>query len=104
MDYSRIVFSTSEQIEKNNDHKPLVVANCGYYIAHNRSYDFKRPPEPNIYLLVYLHKGRIQLPQKNNRIVHAGTILIFPPSQPIYYRFLEDETNERYYIYLDKEM
>lgn len=99
MDYSRIVFSTSEQLEKNNDQKPLVVTNCGCYIAHNKSAYYKSASNPNEYLLLYLHKGRIQLTQKGNRIIHGGTVLIFPPSKLICYRFLEDETNERYYVY-----
>jgi len=100
MDYSRIIFSTYDQLEKNNDHKPLVVTNCGCYIAHNKKYSFfKDTPDSNEWLLVYLHKGRIRLPQKNNKIVEGGTVLVFPPSGRIYYHFLEDETNERYYIY-----
>lgn len=99
MDYSRIVFSTNEQLEKNNDTKPLVVTNCGCYITHNKSFTFRTVQNSNEYLLVYLHKGRIQLLQTKNAIIDGGTILIFPPSQPVHYRFLNDETNERYYIY-----
>ena len=100
MDYGRIIFSTNEQLEKNNDHKPLVVTNCGLYIAHNKRYSFLLNPQSlDSYLLVYLHKGRILLPQKDNQIVEGGTVLIFSTDNPIYYDFLEDETNERYYIY-----
>ena len=100
MDYSRIIFSTHEQLEKNNDHKPLVVTNCGFYIAHNKQYSFfNDTPNSTQWLLVYLHKGRILLPQNGNKIVEGGTVLVFPPCKRIYYHFLDDETNERYYLY-----
>ena len=100
MDYSRIIFSTNDQLEQNNDHKPLIVTNCGYYIAHNKKYSFfKAPSKSQEWLLVYLHKGRIRLPHNNNEIVEGGTILVFLPEEKLHYNFLEDEINERYYIY-----
>ena len=97
MDYSRIVFATQDQMEKNNEHKPLVVTNCGCYTQHNKSSAFNTTRLYNGWLLLYLHKGRIRLP--NNQIIESGSVLIFPPSQSISYQFLDDETNERYYIY-----
>lgn len=99
MDYSRIVFSTNEQLESNNDNKPLVVTNCGYYIAHNKSSVFKSTQSSNEWLLLYLHKGTIQLPESNNEIIESGTVLIFPPSKFVHYQFLKNEINERYYVY-----
>ena len=100
MDYSRIIFSTNDQLEQNNEHKPLVVTNCGFYIAHNNKYSFfKAASMRNEWLLVYLHKGRIRLPHKGNKIVKEGTILVFLPHESLHYDFLDDETNERYYIY-----
>lgn len=100
MDYSRIIFSTDDQLEQNNTHQPLIVTNCGYYIARNTKYSFFKPfSHRNEWLLIYLHKGRIRLPHKNNEIVEGGTILVFLPNEKLHCDFLEDEINERYYIY-----
>ena len=94
-----IIFSNYDDIEQNNNHKPLVVTNCGYYIAHNTPAIFKWKPNPNEWLLLYLRKGHIKLKLHNDTIIKGGSILIFPPSEYMYHHFLPDETNERYYVY-----
>lgn len=97
--YGKIVFSNYGDLEQDNDHKPLVVTNCGYYVAHNTPSTFKWEPNPNEWLLLYLRKGRIRLKMQHDAIVQQGSILIFPPTNLLYYQFLDDETSERYYVY-----
>lgn len=100
MNHGSLAFTENIQLEKNNENKDFVVTNCGYYISHNIQTNFFMKDDNNDYLLVYLHKGSITLPNEyNKQIVNEGSILIYKPNEIREYTFNKAPVSERYFAY-----
>ena len=97
-DIGIMAFTDYQKIEKNSD-KNIYVFNCGYFITHKKT-TFLREHNPGAYLLIYLHKGTMQVLIDNKYTsVEAGSVLIFHPYQIRNIIYDKNNENERYFIY-----
>lgn len=88
------------QLDKNTTENEFVVSNCGYFIAESSAHKMNKSPTLG-YLLIYLHKGRVELPMPNgkNHVVEGGSVIIYKPHEATKLSYLSDPVNERYYVY-----
>ncbi len=90
-----------QTLQQNNTDKDFVVSNCGYFIAENSPHTMSA--QKIGYLLIYLHKGRVMLPNSSgeNEILTSGTVVLFKPHEVPKITYLSDPINERYYVYFE---
>ena len=99
MSYGKQAILSHKLLEKNNDDKELVVANCGYFIAYNSPSGLAPKDDNNCYLLVYLHKVTLTLQKDNKQTKYQGCVVFFHPNEMRYISYCNDDVNERYYIF-----
>ncbi len=100
MDFGELAVLTAEELETGNEHKELVVTNCGYFIQHKQKQHYFEKDNNEQYLLLYNHLGPISIKMEESIIrIPPHSILIFPPKEPRAYFFERCETSERYYVY-----
>ena len=92
-------FTNYSQIEKNST-KSIYTYNCGYYTIHNKATNFTEATDPSGYLLIYLHKGTMQVLINGQSIkVSDGHVLIYQPKQERRIIYDKNEENTRYFVY-----
>ncbi len=95
-----LAITIGDKFETNNDHKDLVVTNCGYHIEQEKEYHHYTTSDDNQYLLLYLHQGRISLKRDRQIIkIKAPAIILYEPYEIRDYLFEKCHVNERYYVY-----
>ncbi len=100
MDFGELAVLTAEELETGNEHKALVVTNCGYFIQHKQRRHYFAQDDNDQYLLLYNHLGPVSIKIEGSLVrVPPHSILIFPPKETHSYFFEQCETSERYYIY-----
>lgn len=102
MNRGNIALTLEKTLEYENSDKTLYVSNCGYFVAKNSAYTMNRSVISG-YLLIYLHKGKAKIVAENckDKIVEAGTVIIYKPLERPQITYLSDSINERYYVYFN---
>ena len=99
IDIGIMAFSNINDIERNSP-KNIFVYNCGYYIIHKKATDLTEINNTAGYLLVYLHKGTMQvLTDGDYRQLKEGNVLIFHPNELRRIIYDANEENARYFVY-----
>lgn len=93
-------FYDPSQLEKNTQHYSLVVTNCGYATTQNKTVKYQAIDDNSDYLLLYMHQGHLKIKINNEYLILGPNhVLFFPPDTLRKYTFMDDEHNERYYVY-----
>lgn len=100
MNKTVLAIESHDALEQNNEHKDLVVSNCGYSIVNNLKFTANLEDDNNDWLLLYQHKGSLEVPINDKlKFLSEGHILIIPPNVWRYYTFTNNPINERYFVY-----
>lgn len=77
---------------------PLRINSCGYEIIESEEYCKERLLGRADYLLLYLHKGQIELKiQGKQEIIQEGTVFLYKPKEMQYYKY--SPHSEGYWIH-----
>ena len=99
IDTGLMSFTNLSQLERNST-KSIYTYNCGYYTIHNKATNFTETNNPSGYLLIYLHKGTMQVLINGQSIkVSDGHVLIYQPKQERRIIYDKNEENTRYFVY-----
>ena len=103
IDTGMMSFTNLSQLERNSP-KSIYTYNCGYYTIHNKSTNFTEANSPSGYLLIYLHKGPMQVLINGQSIkVSDGHVLIYQPKQERHIIYDKNEEKAKaLYDFLDQ--
>lgn len=97
--YGKQAILTPQELEKDNDNKPLAIANSGFFVSKNISGSYNcLGDSPNSFVLVYQHRGSVNISHKN-KTFSQGTVIILPTDEIFKIYYPEEPLNERYYIF-----
>ena len=95
-----LAFWQHNHMEKNNQHKPIVVTNCGYCCVDNFKSVIRLEDDNEDYLLLYQHKGYISFKKEGKKVIGGpGSVILIKPNSYREYVFLPAKENLRYYVY-----
>ncbi|MBQ7642634.1 MAG: helix-turn-helix transcriptional regulator [Clostridia bacterium] len=98
-DVGIMAFTDINEIEKDRE-KHFYVYNCGYFRIHRKVTTLKEVVNTSGYLLIYLHKGTMQVLIDGKReFVGSGNALVYKERQVRDIIFDANEVNERYFVY-----
>lgn len=83
-----------------NSEKPYEINCCGYQYIDDTDFIRDRPNGRLDFQIIYLHHGRALVKAAGlKKEIEAGTIIVYYPHEPQYYRYISSQAAEDYWIH-----